>query len=208
MNPINYDEDLHQLDRIWPMGKMLGLCIPEGGNVLVAGAYEGRYMDYVLTRFKPGKVYGFEPQKEKAKIARARLQARHPLKHPSERYNRILVTEYGLGTHDCEVTMRNTGTDGCRVSGFPDGDPDEEPASLMNIDYFFAGFMPIVDLFICNMEGFEIQLLSYLIGSGEIERIRALAVQFHSQNNRVAKMLTQHYGMPVYDDFPTWMLWR
>lgn len=196
---INYDEDLAELDRIWPLGKQL--IVPDGGSVLVAGAYEGRYMDYICTRFKPGKVLGFEPQLEKAILAEDRL-----------RQHGQIAKMYGLGigVQDCKAFVEDYGTDGCRVSR---AGPFLREVKLRSIESILDEHGPF-DLFICNMEGYEIPLLSYLYATGRISEIKSLAVQFHtvtpqnwSSRNGVPAMLQEYYGDPVYDDGPTWSCW-
>lgn len=191
---INYDEDLEELDRIWPLGKQL--VVPDGGTVLVAGAYEGRYMDYICTRFKPKIVLGFEPQADKANQAEMRL-ARH---HYASR-----VFMYGIGVHDCLAYMEQTGTDGCRVQ-IGNSPNAAKAVTLRSVDSILDVHGPI-DLFICNMEGYEIPLLAYLCVTARFKEIKSLAVQFHTESN-VPFLLTKVYGVPVYDDLPTWGYWR
>lgn len=142
---MNPDLDLDELDRIWPLGKQL--VVPDGGTVLVAGAYEGRYMHYICTRFKPGKVLGFEPQVEKVPIAEDRLRQHGQL---------TKVFGLGIGVQDCLAFVQETGTDGCKISlaGVATGQ-----VKLRSIDSILDEHGPI-DLFICNMEGYEVPLLA------------------------------------------------
>ena len=194
MNPnhVFTDPDLQELDRIWPLGQKL--VVPDGGRVLVAGAYEGRYMDYICSRFEPGLVIGFEPQLVAATRARQRLE-----KHGES----ALVISEGIGVHDCMVTFESHGTDGCKV-----GSVDASRLQyLRGIDSVLFQFGPL-DLFICNMESYEYALLPYLVGSDQIGRIKSLAVQFHCDNLACRDLMDRHYGAPTYSDFPTWMYWR
>lgn len=188
---MNYEEDLEELDRIWPLGKQL--IVPDGGSVLVAGAYEGRYMDYICTRFKPGKVLGFEPQIDKVKIAEDRLRQHGQITK--------VIVGLGIGVQDCLAFVQETGTDGCKISlaGVATGQ-----VKLRSIDSILDEHGPI-DLFICNMEGYEIPLLAYLRITGRIKEIKSLAIQFHSADPKLLQMLELHYGAPVYDDFPSWV---
>jgi len=181
------DPDLAELDRIWPLGGQL--VVPDGGRVLVAGAYKGRYMDYVLTLYKPETVIGYEPQKSAIVIAQERL---------SKYGDRVRLVNRGVGVHDCWVMMSGM-DDGFHTSGFS-GQFDtrlESPITWLSEP---------VNLFICNIEGFENFLLPYLILSGWIESVRSLAIQFHNDipNRRVWDALVNHYGRPVYDDYPIW----
>jgi len=189
MNHVFTDPDLAELDRIWPLGRQL--VVPEGGKVLVAGAYKGRYMDYVCTLYKPGMVLGYEPQHDAALEARNRVKKHH----------NAFVISAGIGVHDCMVTMENLNTDGCKVGVV-------DPAHLVmfrGIEGVLSQFEP-VDLFICNMETYEKFLIPYLLGSGLMEQIRSLAIQFHEAipNRRIWDKLENHYGRPVYDDYPVW----
>lgn len=190
---MNFSEDLEELDRIWPLGKQL--VVPDGGTVLVAGAYEGRYVDYICTRFKPGRVVGYEPQIAAADKATQRLWQHAPLANTN-------IHPVGIGVHDCTVSMENIGTDGCTVSS------KRNPSvfGLVGIDWVLDRDGPF-DLFICNMEGYEIPLLAYLCVTARLKEIKSLAVQFHKESN-VPFLLTKVYGVPVYDDLPTWGYWR
>ncbi len=189
------DPDLAELDRIWPLGRQLN--IPDGGKVLVAGAYRGRYMDYVCSRYNPRLVVGYEPQPLEARDARKRL-----LKHIDK--CECLIFSEGLGVHDCLVTMRNWGTDGCSIDL---SDPKHlvKLTGINSVLFTHGAF----DLFICNMENYEYCLLPYLVGSDQMEKIRSLAVQFHDDDNHGTRdLMDRHYGAPVYSDWPTWMYWR
>lgn len=189
---MNYEEDLEELDRIWPLGKQL--IVPDGGTVLVAGAYEGRYMHYICTRFKPGTVHGFEPQADKAAVAEDRLRKHGQL---------TKVFRYGIGVQDCIAFLHHLGTDGASIGQWT---PEAPTVRLRGINGILDDHGPI-DLFICNMEGYEIPLLSYLCATGRISEIQSLAVQLHTEDIRVPWLLTQHYSAPLYDDLPTWGYW-
>lgn len=187
---MSREADLDELDRIWPLGKQL--VVPDGGTVLVAGAYEGRYMHYVASRFKPGLIVGYEPQKEKAAIAKERLRG----------LNNVIVIDEGIGVHACNVAMERYGTDGCRVAEFT----SKDMVRLNSIDHVMDGIGKPVDLFICNMEGYEVPLLAYLIATERIWEFTSLAVQFHSRS-KMDQMITDHFGRAVYNDYPTWCYW-
>jgi len=187
MSHVFQDPDLAELDRIWPLGRQL--VVPDGGKVLVAGAYKGRYMDYVCSRYNPRLVIGYEPRKSAAEIAALRL---------SKYGDKVRVMSQGIGVHDCWVMMAGA-DDGFHFSGFS----GEVDARLNEIGRILS---EPVDLFICNIENFEAFLLPYLIGSDLLEKIKSLAIQFHEAipNRRIWDKLEKYYGRPVYDDYPIW----
>lgn len=193
---MNHEEDLNELDRIWPLGKLL--IVPDGGKVMVAGAYEGRYIDYVCTRFKPGKVIGFEPQMNKALAAEDRVHRHGDI---------VKIYGTGIGVQDCEAFFDQVGTDGCKVCR---AGPDATRAKLRSIDGVLDDHGPF-DLFICNMEGYEIPLLAYLCATERMAEIKSLAIQFHGKESKLVGaygFLADYYGIPIYNDLPTWGYFR
>ena len=98
------DPDLLELDRIWPLGQQL--VVPENGTIIVAGAYEGRYMDYLSELFPTASIFGFEPQKVAWQTALNRLRGKP----------KVECFNYGLGTAKREMALGKIGTDGASVA--------------------------------------------------------------------------------------------
>lgn len=194
------DSDLQALDDIWPIGRQL--VIPDGGTVVIAGAYRGRYMHYVAERYpKAGLILGFEPQQKACKEAARRIA----------KYNNCFVICEALGTcTEYPKAMGKSGTDGCSFIS------SEEPIEKVQMIEFSEAMkrhdFPNIDCFICNMEGYEYTLLGHLFNLDIHKHIKSMAVQFHSNDGipdrekLIGVILDEYYGEPI--ESPGWYYWR
>jgi len=187
------DPDLAELDRIWPLGRQL--VVPDDGTIVVAGAYEGRYLRYLSDLFPTAKVWGFEPQ------ATAFLTAQERCK---DNLN-IRLFSFGLATSDRYIRIGNAGTDGASVAtlaGKLEGAQFRDAVVMLN------STLPI-DLLVLNAEGSEWALLPYLLDEMMHHRIRSMAIQFHPKYvsiercNRVVSYIREYYTQ-AYFDWPHW----
>lgn len=192
------DPDLQALDDIWPIGRQL--AIPDGGTVVIAGAYKGRYMHYIADRFpRAREIIGFEPQKE------AYFEAINRVKN----YENCFVANLALGTHtELPVSMGKSGTDGC---SFLSSDlPIEQVKMVEFSEALQLHKYPNIDCFICNMEGYEYHLLPHILKNKLHEKIKSMAVQFHSEvalgEQTIRASLNEYYGEPIQS--PGWCYWR
>lgn len=192
------DPDLLALDEIWPIGRQL--VIPDGGTVLIAGAYRGRYMHYIAELYpKADLIIGFEPQKQEAQTAFWR----------THQYANCAVVARAIGTETNEaVPMGRWGTDGCSLVA------TNGKLGLVSMVEFSEAMkqhrLSVVDCFICNMEGYEYELLPYLFKKGLHKKINSIAIQFHSEvqlgEETIRSTLNAYYSEPIHS--PGWEYWR
>lgn len=198
MNELPFtDSDLQALDAIWPIGRQL--VIPDGSTVLIAGAYKGRYMHYIAELYpKAGLILGFEPQKEVAQEAFWR----------THKYQNCIVVGRALGTESREsVPMGEWGSDGCSLVSV------HGKIGLVSMVEFSEALkqhrIKKLSCFICNMEGYEYELLPHIFRNNLHKQIDSIAVQFHpesalgEQTIRVA--LNEYYKRAIQS--PGWEYW-
>lgn len=187
------DPDLMELDRIWPLGQLL--TVPDNGTILVAGAYEGRYIAYLHQMFPKALIVGYEPQGAAFDVACNRTP-------DAKLYN------YGLATASREMWLGRYGTDGASVlttdgCAFAENMVDAVKA-IQNI--------PPIDLFVMNMEGYEWALIPYLLDEMMHHRIRSLAIQFHAEyvSSERANRVLDYLGEYYLNTFkcPGWTYWE
>jgi len=188
------DPDLAELDRIWPLGRQL--VVPEHGDIVVVGAYEGRYMTYLRDLFPTASLTGYEPQTAKFDILKSRFAGQQ----------QVIVFNAGLATAARSVLLGNIGTDGATVATTSNHgyakikmwDAVEELSSHLSID-----------LLLMNCEGSEWPLIPYILDEMLHHRIRSMAIQFHPQYvsiercNRVVSYIREYYTQE-YFDWPNW----
>jgi FkbM family methyltransferase len=193
------DPDLAELDRIWPLGRQL--VVPEHGDIIVVGAYEGRYMAYFRELFPTASLTGYEPQMAKFEVLKSRFANQL----------QVILFNAGLATAARSVHLGNWGTDGATVATTDDHayglkvkmwDAVEELSSHLSID-----------LLLLNCEGSEWPLIPYILDEMMHHRIRTMAIQFHpkyvsrEREARVFEYLLEYYTRP-YWDYPTWTYWQ
>jgi len=190
------DPDLIELDRIWPLGQKL--VMPDGGTILVAGAYEGRYMHYLSEMFPKASVIGYEPQPTAFKTLLSRTR---PL------LNTVIYCK-GLATRERYMELGNYGTDGASVLTHAGERKDVE---MLDAVEAIQSVDPLA-LFVMNMEGYEWALLPYLLDEMMHHRIASFAIQFHpayvspGRAQRVMDYLGEYYNNTF--NCPSWTYWQ
>jgi len=180
------------LESIWPI---LDLIPPNQSTIVVAGAWKGFYMTSLAKRFPQARIIGFEPQTEAyEEISKWALPSNCELRN------------YGLGLCDQDAMMGAANSDGCSVLS------NKAPFCVAKIKDAVPVLseLGLITLFVMNMEGYEYLLLPYLIGSKVLRRVQSLAVQFHPEfcSANLCSALEQHYGTPLYMQYPTWSYWK
>jgi len=197
MKHIFTDPDLIGLDRIWPLGQQL--TVPENGTIVVAGAYEGRYVHYLSEMFPTAYIHGYEPQDEARSMAEKRLKGR----------NRVRFSRYALGTANRSMSLGKQGTDG---ASFMENLGKAGMITVLDAVDVLHG-LPPVDLLVLNAEGSEWSLLPYLMDEMMQHRIKSLAIQFHpgyvstARAEEVLLKLRQYYAEKS-GTYPSWTLWE
>jgi hypothetical protein len=222
-SPEWFQQHVDELDHSWPVGKQL--VIPDGGTVVVAGAYRGKVIAYLLQRYPNiGAIHGFEPQ------SWAMIDA---IEHLSPIDKRVALYDYGLlaGIEAKDLPMNRWATDACSLV-----DSNDRDQGLAHFEPFAKAALAIIsshpewpmvhkdiDLFIMNVEGYEWELLhdmaripegGYIV-KPQLAWVKGLCVQFHEhaltspqQQTSVIAELTAYYGPPVYDSYPEWVYWQ
>ena len=195
---IEVSDDIKELLDIWPMGWNFDL--PENSVVVVAGSYKGRVLDLVDQVYSPLVIYGFEPQGWAFDIANDRMA-----------FNENVVnSNFAIGIERTTKKMGEWGTDAC---SFVNTEKRESGMGKMNdINVVFEN-VPKIDLAIFNMEGYEYDLLPYMIETGSISKWIRLAVQFHNGfgNDHVRDKLFEGLEKTheiVTNNYPQWVYWR
>lgn len=173
-------------------------CLPLGvhSKVLVAGAYKGETMKFVLDLFEAEQVtvYGFEPQTWACGEASKLLAS-----YPSDRWK---LFNYGLATHTGQMYMHDFGTDRCAVS---------EDGALCDFREAISELVKIsADAMILNMEGYEYQLLPHIVDADMRFLPEFVLVQVHGnvKDNDVLDDMFQACGYGVTWEYGNWILWE
>jgi FkbM family methyltransferase len=136
--------------------------------VFEVGGYEGRWAAEIQRRYHP-VLHVFEPQPWAAE--KCRLALADPL-------HRTFVHEYALGVLDGRFPMGEFETDGASFLPQP---RRQGAGEMVRIDTFLdVRRIGSVDLMLINIEGYEYDLLPFMIRKGILPRIRNLMVQFHA----------------------------
>lgn len=199
------DVEIQDLTDNWHLAHML--YVPAGATVVVAGAYRGKVMEYMLRTFPSiGQIHGYEPQIWAAKEAKAAVSA----------WPNAYVHPYALGSKTAaSQPMGEFNTDGCSFLG---GQRDQGVGDLNDVYHEFNQeyFKPNgIDLAIFNMEGYEYVLVPYMLDhlfSGQGQP-RSLAIQFHQQftvpskHHKLINTLNRYYVHSYTQAIPQWGYW-
>jgi FkbM family methyltransferase len=147
-------------------------------TVIEVGGYEGRWVSEMMLRY-PGRYFAFEPQA----WARERMAA----KAAGIAGATLQIEPYGIGVTDGVFPMGGWGTDSCSFlkddaffARHDEGRNERGTGELVRADTALDRLgLDAVDVMMVNIEGYEFELLPYLIEREIMPRIRFLAVQFH-----------------------------
>src|SRR5574343_1017359 len=140
--------------------------------VVIAGAYTGTVARDYLRRYGC-RLYLYEPQTWA-------YETLLPLRSPTVR-----VFNYGLGIRDERQLMREWGTDGASFIQPGEGDG----VQVGQLRDAARELPPAIDLFVCNMEGYEHLLIPYLVEKGLIRRIKYILCQIHGGDREALNRL-------------------
>lgn len=195
-------EDAARLDQEWELADKLG-SLPDDAVILIAGAYQGKLMEWFLDKY-PQKylVLGFDPQVWAVERAKQRLQP----------YTGWVIQPYAIGTGFGVLPMGEYETD---AASFVNTGPNSRIQGEGEIKEIFYSLNWLniyhIDMAVFNMEGYEFQLLPYLLQTTGILRFDRFAIQWHifegedyiTMNNVVEKLESMGYTT-VYDGKPAW----
>lgn len=138
--------------------------------VWIAGGFYGAQVRWFADFYKC-RVWAFEPQLE-CFAALSKIE-----------YPKLSLFNFGLGEKDGQFEMCKPGTDACsfitRDSHVVVPGPYLTAELADTARFIQEQKVKKVDLFLMNMEGYELLLLPYLMRTGLIARFEHLMVQFH-----------------------------
>ena len=201
------NEELKGLIQRWPLVKHISL--PPDSIILVVGSYTGLGMELLNEMFSPSRIIGFDPQRWALDEATIRLQARN--------YHNFTLFNFGLGFENATYPMGEWHTDACSFINVGEGSRQQGTGSIRDANEVLRILkLPLIDLMVMNIEGFEFTLLPYLKATGWIDKIDRLAVQWHlglgdepKSYDDIADCIDrlEEYGMRLeYDERPAWTL--
>lgn len=196
------NQDLDELLIRWPVAREFDL--PKDSNIIIVGAYKGLTMDLLNVLYHPKYIFGYEPQMWAASDANFRLGFED---------NRF-VFGYGLGVQNGEFPMGEFFTDACSFVNVGDGSREQGKGRIREVSEAFKE-LPFehIDLMVMNIEGYEFQLIPWLIGRDIIKQIDRLSIQFHlglgndEDYENIIKKLDKLYTR-IGNDLPTWGYWK
>jgi FkbM family methyltransferase len=143
------------------------LPLPHGAHIIVAGAYKGDTVRFLLEHYPDAMITAYEPQE----WALAQVPA----------HERVCKVPVALGTFDGETQVHSVGTDACSM--IPPIEYSDNTLQEAIVRVFDAARVlkfyttDPLSLLVLNVEGYEYTLLPYLLDNG-IVPVRML-VQFH-----------------------------
>jgi len=179
------NDDLIELDEVWGLLPHLPLDADSTDLIFVAGAYKGRVMDLLLTKYPKVRVWGFDPQPWAVAEARRRLIDRE---HDSGQWQ---IFEVALGREDGIFPMGEFHTDACSFVNTGPG-ARERGNGLMYEWWAFLDKSEVwrPDWLIANMEGYEFVLYPHLLDT--LPTATAAAAHLHGIDKANAA-----YRLPV-----------
>lgn len=143
--------------------------LTERSIVVELGGYQGRWAAEIARRYNP-RLYVFEPQIWAWERCQATLAA----------WPRAQVFDYALGVQSGDFAMADYWTDGCSFVKSAPGRP-AGTGHMQEIGQALRGLgLASVDLLLLNIEGYEYQLLWYMLAMRLIpDQVAGLMVQFH-----------------------------
>lgn len=198
--------DYERLMLDWPLTK--------DSIVFDVGAFDGTWSAQIARRYHPGYMYLFEPQREGAHITRLRRAMRQAGDDGVPQSYSLLP--YGLGITSGVFPMGECDTD---AASFLLDSRQQGMGELMDAHKWLNGWREggtadAIDLASINIEGYEYQLLPYLIERGDSTLFKRLAIQWHTfadpDGSMYARIFTalERTHRVLWDCWPTWQAWE
>lgn len=196
-------KELADLAKEWPLVFMFDL--PPKANIVVVGCYEGKSMDLLRNVYPDyGKLMGYDLQYPAVVKANTRFSyADH-----------VYINAFGLGTTTTYGKVKPAEYGSVNTT-LVSRDANAPECDLVPADHALSQAFTVkekIDLMVMNIEGFEIELLSYFKHTDWLKRIERLAVQFHPN---IINPTQQYLGFNkqtthklVVDQFPQWVYWK
>ena len=198
--------ELDQLTEDWELSRVLHL--PADATIVVAGAYQGKLMQWFLERYPLCQVIGYEPAMWALEAATQRLK-------PYSSTHAWELKPWGLGIQNLnDAPMFDWETDGCTFMHRDDDRPQGTGSTKeANDQLLLDAHGGTIDLLVLNMEGFEWYLVPHIMGlMGGI--VQSVAIQFHLQYmpsksiyGSILQELDDRYLYHFNYFLPAWGLW-
>jgi len=205
-NLRNSLEDLRELAASWPLCFLFKL--PPQARVVVAGAYKGKVIQLLADMYPDhGTIYGFDPQPWAIEQARIRLSG----------YKNVNLMNIGIGTKHGSFPMGEWETDACSFVNIGENARQHGEGMLVLAESMFDELkfneQTPLDLAVFNMEGYEFDLLPYMIEKDLMWSVERIAVQFHHEFGNDFDFDATLRGMSlthkiVVDQRPQWIYWE
>lgn len=155
------------LEHEWDV-KSVEFPVTEDSLVVEIGGYEGRWALEMCKRYNP-RMLVYEPQDWAFMKCKEALKEYHP---------KAIVLNFGLGTKTAWMEMGQWGTDG---SSFIHIDATKPTGESRTVDAAQAlHSCGEIDVMLMNIEGYEFQLIPYLVEKGIMKRVKYFMCQFHT----------------------------
>lgn len=189
---------------MWPL--CFHFKLDPGAQILVAGAYKGRVIQLLADMYPHyGVIYGLDPQEWAIDQAQMRLSG----------YRDIKLFQFGIGAKHGRFPMGEWETDACSFVNIGENARIPGEGDLVLAEAIFEKFGFIdhgLDLAVFNMEGYEFELLPYLVEKDLMRHVEHLAVQFHPQFvpdgdiSGISDMISKTHRF-VINNIPQWGYW-
>jgi FkbM family methyltransferase len=174
--------------------------------VFDVGGFEGNWCAEISARYSPA-IFVFEPVKEFYEKLAKRF----------ERNNKIKVFQYGLSGRDgqAEIAVMSESSSVFRTTSKVHENSEKQKINLKNVNSFIQeNNIEHIDLLKVNIEGGEYELLQSLIGSGAVNKIENIQVQFHDfidnasgRMQNIKKQLSDTHYL-TYEYVFVWENWK
>ncbi len=140
--------------------------VNESSLVWEIGGYEGRWALQMAEKYEC-RVDVFEPQPWAAELARRALEN-----------TKADVWQFGLWTHNGDITMNDFGRDGASFIKYKQ--PDRQTVLIKDVyAHFLEWKIEQIDVCLMNIEGGEFILIPYMLGMGLFSKIKYFWCQWH-----------------------------
>lgn len=195
-------EETQGLAERWPL--LTRFDLSPDSVVVVVGAYKGLAMEALHEIYAPARTIGYEPQEWAFQDATSRLAEKPGCE----------VQPYGLGVIDGTFDMGEFHTDACSFINTGLNSRLHGKGKMRDADIALKSAVGSekINLLIMNIEGYEYELLPYLIEKGWLRQVDRLAVQWHlnlGNDGHINEILAQidETHNRVLDEFPAWIYW-
>lgn len=198
-------DECKALQERWQLADAFSL--PSDSTVVIVGAYKGLAMELIDELYHPKYLIGYEPQDWAAAEATARIALRANCQ--------IISNGLWAGVPEKRIVpMGEWHTDACSFINTGPNSRQQGQGVVVDGDYALRiTGLPSFDLVIMNIEGYEFELIPYLMDKGWLPKFQRLAVQFHlgfgndDDYAGLIERISETHSLRI-DDRPSWVYWE